>query len=880
MKGADLSSMSIYPDDAFSCPENNVWPAFERLECQIQEDVITRAALFLENEIKLVKKDDHDITQWRFRSKKTDTTGLLIFGAIRRNPESITFSVGNHSSNSLTIKIICYEVHWQIEKGMKRLPWMIGQKQILKPGEERELTFSFSNILCLDKENVKDITYPISVSMVVEGLKPEIDYQLDLSQFTVHYPSDLELELKRLDVPAVLSASNEVNITLDVVGNIKGKQLDLELRNDKWILWRIRQNNDETSICRIVPWWIASGNYNIGLVVDGYRVEGSEKQVWLINNFNSSLAKAERRKCNGRPTLFVDGEPFAWQGYSFYDYQPGSVMEFGEHGSNLFLIPTCAGSHLHHCAATTWIAPGEFDFGEITERVSFSLQGNPDGKICLRVSLTMPPFSTQKHTDELAQIRTDKGDLVWEETSTRSVSLASEAWRRDQEMALRKLIEFCKSQPWANRLIGILISAEVTEEWFAWGCNNDVYADYGKRTQQEFKKWLNAHHMKGEIPSPTIRKSKGNEIYPNTAEGQLAAAYNQFYSDLTAETIGYFSKIIKDETEGRLITGSFYGYVIQLSGESRQSLAGHFSLRKLIDNPNVDFIAGIPVLDDYRQLERGYGAFTTTVSSLQAVGKLFFIENDLFFWLHHGIWHTLGTYDPNNPREAAYSMHRRVTALSAVYGVMEGKFSLRTSWHHDDGLQNEFRKLIEVYTKSLEPDRSPVEEIAFIVDDNSFAHTPPDSKMLNVNKQLLLNLGLTGAPVGVWLKSDLDKLPNRIKLVVIGGCHSPLSEDAIKLDKLIEMPDKMVMISEKDKIEKPNMLRELVEKAGVHCYAPVGCSVHASMELVSITGKKGEITLEWPRNVNVEDMFDGWTANGKIFLCPFATGQARLFKLT
>lgn len=92
--------------------------------------------------------------------------------------------------------------------------------------------------------------------------------------------------------------------------------------------------------------------------------------------------------------------------------------------------------------------------------------------------------------------------------------------------------------------------------------------------------------------------------------------------------------------------------------------------------------------------------------------------------------------------------------------------------------------------------------------------------------------------------SDLELLPDRIKLVVIGGCHSPNTGDVIKLKKLIESGDKTVMISGKDKMDGTDMLRKLIEKAGVHCYAPSGCSVHASKELVAITSDQlGNVML-------------------------------------
>jgi hypothetical protein len=872
----------LYPDDAFSSPAEDKWSVFETLDgCQIKDDVKTRSSLFIENEIKLINMNGLRNTQWRIRSKETESTGLVFISdeeRIRRKPERISFIAANLSSDPVILKIQFNEMAWKPGNDYKTLSWELGKGQFLNPGEERELTFLISDIYCPERTGIKEPGFPVNAILIVEGLKPEIPYQLNFSRFNVFYPYAAELEVKKLVVSPVITAGKGTEFKFDLSGNIEGKILDLELRNGNRVVWRIRLGEEETSVRRKVPWWISNGEYILGLVADGYRVKGPEEKIRIINSLIPQLAKTKRKNYKGRPALFVDGKPFAWQGYSSYDYQPGNVTEFGAHGTNLFIVPTCAGSHVHHIAASTWVGPDNWDFGELTERVNFSLQGNPDAKLCLRVSLTLPPFWIQEHPDDRVLIRTDEGDLAWEETASRCIPLASESWKVDQEKALRKLIKYCKSQPWAGRLIGFMLTTEVTEEWFAWGCNDGMYSDYSKLNQAAFAGWLNRTE-ENLIPSPDVRKSEGNEIYPGTHDGTLAAEYNQFYSDLTANTICHFAKIVKDETEGRSMVGVFYGYVIQLAGEPRQSLAGQFGLRRLIDDNDVDFLAGIPILD-FRQLSGGYSAFTTTVNSLQAAGKLFLDENDLFSWLHPGIWYNLGLYDKNNPRKGAYSMHQRVTAQCAVYGVFEGKFSLMTSWHHDDGLQNEFKKLSGIYTKTTDLDRTPVEEIAFIVDDNSFAHTPPGSKKLMVNKELFLKLALTGAPVGVWLMSDLDKLPDRTKLVVVAGCHSPAPEDVIKLNKLIEKGQKTVLISGKDNLDETGVLRKLVEKAGVHCYAPEGFSVHASSELVAITSStQGKVVLNWYHRVSVHDLFDDWTGHGKSFSCPFETGQTRLFRL-
>ena len=78
----------------------------------------------------------------------------------------------------------------------------------------------------------------------------------------------------------------------------------------------------------------------------------------------------------------------------------------------------------------------------------------------------------------------------------------------------------------------------------------------------------------------------------------------------------------------------------------------------------------------------------------------------------------------------------------------------------------------------------------------------------------------------------------------------------------------------------PEVLRGWMERAGIHCTAPVGCVVQASEELTSVTADApGDIVLKWPETVSIEDVFDGWTGEGKDISCPFKAGQTRLFQV-
>ena len=73
-----------------------------------------------------------------------------------------------------------------------------------------------------------------------------------------------------------------------------------------------------------------------------------------------------------------------------------------------------------------------------------------------------------------------------------------------------------------------------------------------------------------------------------------------------------------------------------------------------------------------------------------------------------------------------------------------------------------------------------------------------------------------------------------------------------------------------------------MEEAGVHFYAPEGYTVYASEELVSISADTlttGVQEIYFPYEVEVTDLFDGFTATGQRISCTFEPGQTRLLKV-
>lgn len=801
----------VYPDDAFSRPRVDRSRAFTTLAgCSQAMDVVSRDAHYERNELLLVDDDGRGRVRWSLKPRDMTSAALNIQERIRREPTAVAFRVRNEGPRPIRFSLLAPEAPWWPVAENVGLTWVLGEPQEVAPGAEAELTFPWASRRVMTPGDHTEPRFPMNALVLQsEGYEAGTEHELVLSDLAIHYPTAEGARVAAIECPSSARAGEQIGVRVAATVPPTARVADIEFRREPWVLWRRRLTERELTVLRAegtLALQVTLGGHlgdeelTVGLVLDGYRVEGAEARTRVRGGPAHELPRVERREHHGRPACFVEGEPFPWWGYSSYDFQPGNATGFGRHGVNAFCIPLACGGHVYAtCEFPNQIAPEEWDFGQLEERVGFCLQANPDARLTLRLSLAMPPCWAQEHASEMALIEVDGKRIAWEEASAyRAPSIASEVWQDAQEEALRHVLRYCRSRPWAGRLLAIWLTCEVTEEWFAWGCNDGRLADYSPANQRGFARWLGERGLPGAdeaepIPSAMERSPEGIDLLPDTPVGRRVAAYQQYYGDLHAEVVGRFARVVKEETAGRTLVGAFLGYVIELAGESRQSTAGHMPLRELLADPNVDFLAGIPLLD-YRTFPEGYMGPVTAMESVHASGKLYCVENDLFSWLHPLIWHW--PYYAEDPRAGAIAMHERVLGYDVVHGCLAQKFSLMCSWHHDGLLQRAFARHQRVYARTVAAlDRTPVEQIALVIDDTSFAWLPAASvQARHSNKELLRALGQTGAASGVWLASDLDRLPQRVRLVVLAMAPAPRPEDLEKLRLLLEAGGRTIVV--------------------------------------------------------------------------------------
>ena len=346
-------------------------------------------------------------------------------------------------------------------------------------------------------------------------------------------------------------------------------------------------------------------------------------------------------------------------------------------------------------------------------------------------------------------------------------SFASQKWLQDAGEALRRLIENIKGGPYADRIIGYHIAYGTSGETVLWGTISGRFGDYGIAARQAFFQWGMEKYQSLErlreawrqpklekdniqLPHPDLRENRTDSlksVFRANPEDQILIDYERFMSDVNVNAIEHFGRIVKDETKGQALVGSFYGYFLEVD---RSGYTGHLELDKILNSPYVDFLAA--PISYYR---RNVGEPGGEIGPAQSINrkKLWFDEID--------IRTSICENDAKNAEtlEETKTILWREFAKNTAHGSGLWWMDLGGGWYDSVEIMKEI-KLIEQTRRHLQkkPGKS-VSEILLVVDEESFYHISPNHTTHNLfMKEFVREANLCGAPVDMYRFRDLKEL--------------------------------------------------------------------------------------------------------------------------
>ncbi|MEC3880059.1 hypothetical protein [Parapedobacter sp. 10938] len=629
------------------------------------------------------------------------------------------------------------------------------------------------------------------------------------------------------------------------------------------------------------------------------------------------LPRAEVKDREGVPTLFVNGTPYPPYAYMSYLGESQFYEEMEEAGLHLYNIPAYLGdrginsvSGIKPFRSPIWVGHDELDYTSIIADFEELIAADPQALAIIRIHLDAPEWWESSHPEH-ASLQPDG--------STFRTSLYSALWRDDASKVLVQLVQWLEQSPYAKHLVGIHVAGGFTEEWM-YHFKDEFYDESSVRLER-FREWLRTRYMdnvarlrqswnRDDVTFDSAQlgdisgKTKARQWrHPDTA-GQVFDTF-VFHGENMADHIAHFCRIVKEASNGRLLTGAFYGYHYFV-GDLRR---GHGALAKLLRCPDLDYLSSP---NDYHRVIGEDWAPFAAIKSVQLHGKLWLAENDTRTSITtllrdraphvqpEGNAYTDGVWlGPDSMEESEALLWKNLGRMLA-YGYGGWWFDMWGGWFSDPKLIDILaagQRFFERYPDEAFPAMAP--RVAVVVDEKLGAM---DASFGALTGGLLHNryaLGKTGVPYDLYLREDLDAVKDGgYQVVWYLGLLSLTEEERSFLDEAASRDIWMIWtdgyestVYQSDdgvdhmdaKIQwSASELGDLFGKAGVHRYLEGGKDVlyagRGWICLHSVAGGDKLINLPFSATI-IDPIADAVITDGDSFKVAMDANSTRLFKL-
>lgn len=605
--------------------------------------------------------------------------------------------------------------------------------------------------------------------------------------------------------------------------------------------------------------------------------------VWLVligkpetmKAQSNGRLKAEVKSAGGVPSLFVNGKMYPPYAYMSYLGEEKYYKEVAEAGLHIFNIPAYLGdrginstSGIGPFRSAIWRGNQQYNLSSIIKDFEELLRADPEAKVILRLHLDPPVWWEEQNPKELS---------VAIDGETVRFSFASMKWRKEAGEALRYVVKELLESSYAQHLIGVHIAGGFTEEWFYH--YKKKFSDSSDVRRMAFQKWIkqkyndniNALRVAWNDPHLTFEKVKAVNIsVKNTGKGWRNMGADQAYFDaldfhasLLTGHIKYFCEIVKDVSEGSLLTGAFYGYHFFVSDPTR----GHGALAELLEFEKLDYLSSP---NDYNRVSGEDWAPFAAIKSVQMHGKLWLAENDTRTsisallkdrapainppggWYEGGVW--LG---PDDMKTSVNFLQKNLIRM-LVNGYGGWWFDMWGGWFSDPKLLEVIKNAQELYNdyqedSDLDLYRLMKPEVAVVVDERLLFWDNEGGKRTDEIIRNRYALGKTGIPYDLYLRTDLEKIDHsQYKVVWLMGLRE-LNEVEVAKQRTLLDEGSAVMYTDGDntsfyrpyrvdnQFEQYEVVRwsaenlaQLWEEVGVHRYISTEDVLYAGRGWLSI----------------------------------------------
>ena len=544
-----------------------------------------------------------------------------------------------------------------------------------------------------------------------------------------------------------------------------------------------------------------------------------------------------------------------------------------------------------------WYWFDTYDFAALDEQFEDVLSINPRAEFLCMIDLNTPLW--------LARQLACRYELGTESFCTLTDALSNPEWRKHTENYVTAFVDYAEKK-YGSRILAYIPACGVTDEWMDYSNGVETPAKLAA-----YREWARERlpEQPSRIPSREERFAAPHDggMLRDPAENADALAYWTFHSELVAQGIIGFARLIRSRCLAPKEIGAFYGYINQLNYK-RFVQSGHLAYEKVLASPEVDFIISPGSYEDRPM--GGFGGFMSPNGSVHRYGKKYMHECDQRTSTFN---RKLSPYVSVNyvgweDAKADVAGVRREFARSLIHGTSLWMFDMWGGFYKGKEVMANLRRCHEIWEKFDDETRQPLSEVAVIVDPESVRYVNDDSyenrrRIARPHMDLLNNLNKLGAPYTVWSFADIPHVPEigRCKLVFFPALYEVTLEKRELLRKHILNSDRLVVWGDftgasdgkswddgrmaelcgvtmstpreqtvrmsgwrsrylgRESELSPAFLREAAREAGVHLYADCATPVFASKDLLMVhCARSGKVKISLPEPAAaVTELFDG-----------------------
>ncbi len=463
---------------------------------------------------------------------------------------------------------------------------------------------------------------------------------------------------------------------------------------------------------------------------------------------------------DGIPTLHINGQPQPLIGWFQWNWYPGLAQSANYAGIRIY--------QPRHTTGYPTLEVGLPHMEQIANQ-------DPNAYFLPVIWLgSNTPFGIDEKNN--SDVHTDTG------ASWGAISYGSDEWQNRAELFLREQIRRYEASSVGDRILGYMLSAGSTAEWFyvdTWA-NRDF--DRSVSNKAKFRQWLKERYNNDVVKlreawndgqvnfeNADIPVKTAGDPFLNPETQRHLIDYSMYHNEILSQRMTYLSSVVKEEVANRKLAAVYGGYTMAFGQYG--PISGMLDFESLLRHDDIDLLYS-PLDYTHRDLNGGFTSVHGAMDSARLYGKLYVGEDD---YATH-----IGT-DTHGAPPLAEDVEGSLALLWRNFGFALSK-NYGLHWYDDAGyggfnnarMMNHIRLMNQMAEAAIDLPRQSVTEIALVVDEYSQLIQSAGGSSVNERLRLIREeLSQIGAPYDIVLLSDvLAGKADPYKLYVLANAYA------------------------------------------------------------------------------------------------------------